>query len=609
MATPNEKRNRSRAKRGSRRRLTAGSFLLSRTSKLSARCTHAFEHGFASGLLCGAQGMENMLRTGFFSWISNKIGWKENICQPFRKAVATGAHESGFYAWAETLRHAFLHTKARFFGIAGVVFSLYTAFIFLAKQFMGWGFGAASPADLLTAAVVLFCSVFFLFFGKPLCAVLSGSNLFFRAAVGVLGIDPAAFRQDTERVSARGGLAFVAGTVLGIFTLFFRPHAVVLNLLALLFLVCIPAVPEMGLLAAVIVLPFSPLRYTALLAAVSLLGYFQKCLRLKRTLHFGIPELFMVLCVGAGALSAATTGDVYLLKRMLLFACIWFLTVNLIATERLFRSYMAAIMYGGIVTLLFTATARLDMYWSPYVNLYFLPDGLDGTVLKCYLMMMMPIALMHIGRRSGFSLFVLVVLNAYLTGSVWACAGVFAAFLLYLAFAKGAWFGTALTGTLTASAVGLLVGDRLGALGKGFSETAGALVKTYGFSGVGSGNSALVAAALANGLMPDGFAASLYTRLILDGGVIFLLLFVLCAFFALQRLSAAVRAVREDRKKLALCGGVAASAVLFLIAGTVTDVWSDLRVWGVFWCLCPAASLTGTLYGFEQDKEVGMQWL
>ena len=129
MATPNEKRNRIRTGKGSRRKLTAGSFLLSRIAKVSARCTHAFEYGIASKVLCSAQSMENTLRTGFCSWLSDKIGLRENVSAPFKKAVATGAHESVIYAWADALRHAFLHTKARFFGIAGTILCWILAFV------------------------------------------------------------------------------------------------------------------------------------------------------------------------------------------------------------------------------------------------------------------------------------------------------------------------------------------------------------------------------------------------------------------------------------------------------------------------------------------------
>lgn len=609
MATPNEKRNKNRTGRNFRRRLTSGSFLLSRISKVSARCTHAFEYGLASKLLCSAQSMENTLHTGFFSWISDKIGLRENIAAPIKKAVATGAHDSGIYAWVGALRHAFLHTRARFFGIAGLVFSLYATFIFFAKQFMGWSFGVKSPTDLLVSAVVLLCSVFLMFFGKPLCTVLSESKICSCVLIDILGIDPAMLAHNSQKRETRGGLAFVTGTVLGILTLLFRPHEVLFASGALLFCICIPAVPEMGLLAAVLLLPFAPLQYTSVLTALALFGYFQKLFRLKRAFRFGVPELFMLLCLGAGALSAVTTGDTHVFDRMLLFGCIWFLTVNLITTERLFRKYIAAILYGGTVTLLLTAIARLSAYWSPYVNLHFLPDGLSGTVLKCYLIMMLPVAFLHIGRKTGFALFVLILLNTYLTGSAWACVGLVAAFLIYLAFAKGAWFGTALTSVVSFPAIAVYAGDRLSSVGKGFSETATLLVQKYALTGVGSGNGVLTAAALAVGLVPDGFSAPLYTRLLLDGGVVLLLLFLLCAFFALQRLLTAMRATREDKKKTTLCGGIAASLVLFLIAGTVTDVWSELRLWGVFWCFCAAASQTGTLFGLEKEKEVGMQWL
>lgn len=615
MATPNEKRQKSREKKTFRRRPGTGSFLLSRMARLSARCTRSFRHGVASKALCSAERTEEALSQGIFARFFEWIGYRELVSGPVVKAVATGACGSMFFAWTEKVRHAFLHTKARFFGIAGLVFALYTAGIFFAKEFMGWGFGKTSPADLCTAAVMLLVSAFLLLCGRPLNVCIGGSGILHRLFVGILGMDPAAFRVGTYKISARGGLAFMVGTAMGIATLFFEPHTVLFAVLALLFCLCIPAVPEAGLLAAVICLPVAPLRLTAFFALLSLVGYVWKFFRLKRVFRFGVPELFLVLTVAASALSAWSTGDYFFLKRMLLFACIWFLTVNLITTERLLRKYISALLYGGLITLFFAAASPIctDLFavldLPEVLETLAFPAAMGETALKCYMLMMTPIALLCAKRRSGFALILLLVLNAYLLGSSWVCIGLFLAMLLYTALSRGAWVGTAVTGIVAVPAVAVLLGDRLGSLASGFSQTAQTLAGKYLFTGVGSGNAAITLAALAEGLRIDGFATGLYIRLILDGGIALLLLFVAAVFFALQRLFTCLRVCGENKQNRALFGAVAASVILFLLAVGVTDVWNDLRVLGIFFCLCPVASLTGSLYGFEQEKETDGQWM
>lgn len=613
MATSADKRTKSKAKKNSRRSRGAGSFLLSRTSRLSARITWSFRQGLLSKVFCTADRVEDSLHGGLTTTVSETAGLRDLVVTPVKKAVAVGASRSVLFARGDGLRRAFLHTKARFFGIALLVFALYSAGIFLAKEYVGLGLGAASPMDLYTAVASLTVSIFLLFCGKPMSTFLGDSRIFSHIFIGILGMDESAFRADDEKTAAHGGIAFVVGTVAGVLTLIFHPHLILLFVLGGMFCLCIPAVPEMGLMSAVILLPFAPLRYTAFLVLMAFVGYLLKLIRLKRVLHFGAPELFLTLTVGVCALSAWNTGDLFFLKRMLLFGCIWFLTVNLITTGRLLRKYISAIVYGGLLTLTIAAGGRLlSLVELPGIlGDIILPTVMGGTVLKSYLMMMTPFALMLSARRSGLALMLLILANGYFTGSLWVFAGIFLAILAYAVFAHGAWAGATITGLTAISLAVSFGGNRLGGLAVGFSDTAREIAWRYFWTGVGSGNGALNAAALAEGLRLDGNAVSLYTRLILEGGVLLLVLFLACVFLAGQRLFTTLREFMngQEKQRTILCGTVVASAVMFLLGAAVSDVWSDLRILGVFFCICPVASLAGTLFGFEPEKEEERQWL
>ena len=614
MATSTEKRTKRKAERSYRKRKSSGSFLLSRISRMSARCTWAFRRGLLSRLFCRGDKAEQCLRTGLAATALEKIGYRDLISKPVKKAVAAGSWQSVLFARADGLRRAFLHTKARFFGIALMVFAVYAAGIYIAKELMDIGFSGGSPWDLVTAGILLPVSVYLLFCGKPLYRFLGDSRMISHLLVDILGMDPAAFRGGEDRITTRGGLAFMAGAVAGILTLFVPPVRIVLTLLILLFLFCIPAVPEIGLLTAVILLPLTPLRYTAFFAALSGFGYLIKFFRLKRTFRFGVPEVMMVLTVAAFGLSGVSTGDFFWFKRMLLFGCIWFLTVNLVTTERLLRKYMTAVVYGGVIVLLLTLVGRL----STLVELPAALQGirlpatlLSGGELKCYMLMLTPFALMHGGRRIGFLLLLLLCGNVYLMGSLWMAAGLLLGVLLYAALGHGAWCGSAIVGTAACAAGVAMVGDRLGNLATSFSSSAWELIRRFPWTGVGAGNGTVLTAALAEGLRPDGFASNLYMRMLLDGGVILLILFVGCVFFSWQRLCTALRGYvnGEEKRRTALCGTVLASSILFLLSAGVIPFGADMRVLGLFFCLCPVASLTGTLYGFDDKKEDVQQWI
>lgn len=613
----------SRRTRGSsRRRSGETGFLLSRTSKLSARCVASLRDGIASKVFCSADRTDEAFRNGFGARLLQSIGFRETVSGPLRMEIAAGAEKSPLFALMERVRRTFLHTRARFFGIAGVVFALYTTGIFLTKRYVLPGIGTADPSDLCTAAVTLLISLLLLFCGRPINVFCANSGLFKRIFVDTLGFCPEDLRQGTERVSAHGGIAFVVGTLLGLTTVWFAPHRVLLFLFAALFCFCIPASPETGLLTAVFLLPFAPLRVTGFLTMLASVGYLQKYFRLKRVFRARLPECLMLLTVGVCGLSALTGGDAFVFLRISLFGCLWMLATCLLTTEKLFRAYHASLIFGGIATLLLSAL-RLSYPLLSGLLPAFLPEwtltlslpgelfrsGLANDVLGCYLVVLLPVALARGKCRSGVATLCLIAINAVLLRSPWTLLGLFLALLLYAAFAHGAPAGAALAGCVGFPVMGFALGERLGNIASGFSAEAKLLAQKYFFTGVGSGDGALTAAALANGLLPDGFAAGLYTRLVLDGGVVTLLLFAGCAFCALQRLFTCMRK-ETGRARMRRFGGIAAASVLFLFAAAVTNVWADLRILGIFWCLCPAASLTGDLYGYQREREAWEeQWI
>ena len=100
-------------------------------------------------------------------------------------------------------------------------------------------------------------------------------------------------------------------------------------------------------------------------------------------------------------------------------------------------------------------------------------------------------------------------------------------------------------------------------------------------------------------------------RMLLDGGILLLVLFAVCVFFSWQRLFTCLREYvnGEEKRRTVLCGTVIASSLLFLLAAGVVPFGADMRVLGLFFCLCPVASLTGTIYGFDRKKEDAQQWI
>lgn len=583
--------------------------ILSFLDNISARIYWSFGHGFASGLFCGAEKSEQALENCLAVKAMDKTGLRENVTVPYRKAVASGMWESRLLVLADRLRVAFFHTRARFIGIIGFLFSAYSVAGFLLKYYLSFSYGQTSLTDLALGAVGLLCSILLLFAGKPIGSFLSESRVFGRVFIGVLGIDSNSLRlQENERITSRGGLAFVLGSAMGIAAIFLSPHRILFATLQILFVLLVLAVPETGLLTSVLALPFAPLVFTAHMVAVSLLSYALKFFRLKRTFQMRVPELLMLLTVFAVFLAGASSGDYSQFCYALLFGSIWVLTVNLIKTGTLYRKYVACLMYGGTITLLISAAKYILGLFSLEEWIRYLPEWtLSENVLGAYLLILIPITLLHGKRWSGLLTLALIGVNAYFLGSMWVILGILFSILLYIIFAYRATCEAVVLGAITIPITVTWMGDRLAGFTTAISETAKSLCAEYWLTGVGSGNHVLQLATATNGLSPDGFTMNLYMRLLLEGGLPELVLLLLSTGAALQFAFTAIRNSRNVNA-MRICGGIATAVLMLLVCGFAVDIWSDIRIIGLLWCLCPAASLSRDLYGrvtANQDNSKG----
>lgn len=597
-------------KTGSRlfRRLRANSVFLSASGRLSARISWSLTHGVASGVLCGADRVERAWRNGLLMRGVRSLQKADASSATFRKAVAVGADRSRIFALTAKLRRAFLHTRVRFFGIVGLFSALYAIGGLVLSYYFGMAYGAYTLADPIVAACLLLASVPLLFSGKPVNRACRENRLLSWLFLRVLGVDPASVREDPgERVSARGGLAFVFGTTLGLLSVFFSPARVLAVTASVLFCAIVLCVPEVGLMAAVILLPVAPLSATAMAACGAAVSYFSKFLRLKRNFRFGAGEAFLLLCVLAFWAAAWSGGETETAKPVLLYGLLWILTVNLVKTEALFRKFLSCLLYGGIFTLLLPAATGLLERFAPAAWQIALPEwGLSPTVLRCYLLTLLPIALFSAKRFAGFACLGLSAALGYLLGDPWLWLGALLVALFYFAVAHRAAIGAAVAGVLTVPLVVSAFGSGMGTLNAGLSHAPGVLLHRFWLTGIGAGEKAITSAAGACGVLLDGVSCGLYSRILLEGGIVQLIAFALTAGFALQCMGCCLQKepIPLVRK---ICGGLAAGAAAFLVSAGFTDVFSDLRVLGVFFCICAAMTIPRGLYaGAEQSDEAAL---
>ena len=592
-------------KTGSRffKRLRSNSILLSASGKLSARISWSLTHGAASGVLCGSDRIERAWQNSLPMRGIRTLDKADHTSSSFRKAVAVGAERSVLFGLTEKIRRAFLHTRVRFFGIAGLLAALYAIGGFVLSRYFGLGTNGYTLTDLVVAACLLPVSVPLLFSGKPINRQVLENRLLSWLFIRVMAVDPASLRENpNERVSAHGGLAFVFGTTLGLAMVFFPPLQVLSVLGALLFGSIILCVPEAGLLTAVVLLPAVSFSATAMVAIATAISYFGKFLRLKRNFRFGAGELFVTLCVLTFWLAAWSSGNTETAQTVLVYGLLWLMTVNLVKTEALFRKFLSCLLYGGILTLMIPAVTGLLTRFAPDTVRFALPEwGLSPTVVRLFLLTLLPIALFSAKRLAGFVTLGLSAVMGYLLGDPWLWFFAWLIVLIYFAVAHRAAVGAAVTGVLTMPLLVSFFGNTMGVPETGLSRAPTMLLGRFWLTGVGAGEQPLVSALAACGIFRDGVAGGLYVRLLLEGGVVQLLAFALVAGFSVQRVC---RLLREEPAPFVrkICGGMLTGSCAFLLAAGFTDVFSDLRVLGVFFLLCAVMTVPLDLYGGAEEN-------
>lgn len=588
-----------------RGRLRSGSFLLTRTSRLSARIAWSFEHGVLSGALCASEKIEeawrNSLLMRFFRWLTGS-----EPASAFRKIVASEAEESLVFRAAARLKRVFLHTRCRFFGVAGLIGALYAVGGFLLHRYVGLEYGIGQVTGLFVPAALLLFSVPMLFSRLPVCRMCTENRLLSWLLIGMLGMDPASLREDPEEpVGTHGGAAFFVGTLLGLAMVFFRPVAVLAAVGAALFAAVLLCTPEAGLLSAAVLLPIAPREAMSVIVFATAVSWLGKYLRLKRAFRLGAGEAFLVLCLFAFGLAARTGGDSGAFPELLTYAGIWILAVNLLKTPSLYRKFLSALLYGGILFAFRSLLCRVLLDGALLGGIFLplaaelpfaLPDtGMTLAGTECFLLMLLPLTLLRGKSLSGFVSLVLIGANAFLIGDLRLYLGLLFGALAYIAVAHRAAAGAALTGAVTVPALLSVFGGSLGALPIAFSRAGKELAERHWLTGVGTGERMLRLASHADGIVFDGAVCGLYRGLLVTGGIPCLVAFLLPAVFALQCLFCCLR--REPEPDIRqMCGGLLVCWAVFLIAGAFADVFSELRLLGLFWSVCAAMTVPRALF-------------
>jgi hypothetical protein len=564
-------------KQGTAKRLVQESLILSCTRFLSSRFVRIFESGFASPLINSAETVDAFAREKVTGPLYRKIGMKKNFSMPMRNAVASFIDNNRVTKLFASLRSAFLNATFRSLGIFFLTFGIYAAAVFLLKSYVSLNIGTgADITDICVASITALAGVLFILFGdKGVLAVVGKSRIVGGLISRNLGVnDSSLMRYASCNPKTHAGFGFLLGSLFGLVTIFVQPATMLLLLLAVAVATVIVHIPEFGLLLAVMVFSFTPVRLVATIVCITFLSYIIKCLRLKRNFRFGSADaivllMFLVMYFTSTVFEGTTSGEYYIL----VFTAVYFLAKNLLCSKILvvqaFNALCSGLTLGIVLYILGDFAFLISHDHLANAALVLAQNTLQADVLAMLTVCVLPIALSAssatLGNTARNRFVFCALMGAFVIDSGLFYILLAVSVLVYITFAHKAPCGALLFGAIIVPPLLVITSDYT-------LSTAVSVGRT-----VFDGSLELEASnAFAN------FWSGFYD--ISNGATV--VLFISALILILQR---AFRAASISHG-----GTVSASAVMTVVCMSLFNPFSDLRSLVAMWFIL---GLCGAVYG------------
>lgn len=445
---------------GTLKRLFRESLILSSTRFVSSRVFRFFESGLVSPLLTSVQKVDRFIRNNATNPLLEKTELRKKFIMPVRNGFASLLSRSRIMNKISALRSALLGSSLRSIGIFLFTFGIYATAIFILKRYVDLGFGEADTDDLSVSAITVLVGMLFTLFGdKSVLASLGNGRIIGAMLSGSLGVNESTLnRIGTVKPPTAALTSFLLGSLFGVSTLFFRTWTIIFGLAVVILVVTIMCIPEFGLLLAVSTLSFLPLKYTSVIAFLTLVSYLIKCLRLKRNFRFGTADSIMLLFFIALFFSMISSGGSLNNGEIdiLIFVSLYFAARNMICTERLvyqtFNALCNGLCVGMILYLIGEYATKI-----PHVHFRAVAQTLSENVMEPDMLAMLIVATLPfvissytaLGTKQPEILFAVMLVGCVAVSDSFVLAAmVLCVFFLYIALvyraACGAMFGAAI---------------------------------------------------------------------------------------------------------------------------------------------------------------------
>lgn len=548
---------------------------------------------------------------------------KKTFFNQIRRKISLAIDKSVLIARLERIPEHMLGLNMRMYGTFFLVFGFYSVGMALLKYVI---VGDLVDADAFIAgALMVVIAIPMLFVKKSLAWVLRKSAVCHLIFVRLLRIHEDKFYLRKERDNSKYSIALVLGMLLGMATYVVSPVNLIGLGVMLIAIGMVLSLPEVGIMGMLATIPFlSAFHHPTLLLAsgvfLTLVSYFVKYLRGKRTMRYGFISVFVALFSGVVLLGGVVSiGGVASLESALVYFIIlqvFNLVINLFRTRDDCRHALSVMAVSGIVAAWYgviqyllgrTTQNWIDTEMFAYIEgratSFFDNPNVFGTYLILLLPFVFVFVLYSVGAKKKFlSLFSVAVSIVALvwTWSRGAWLGAMAGAVIFFLIFSYKTIRLMMAGTLCLPLIGSVlpqsVVDRFLSIGNmGDSSTyyrvytwrgVMRMLRQVWFSGVGVGQAAfeqvypLFAYA---GMQATPHAHNLLMHIMGETGIAgVLVLTVVIVLFAQLCISSIVKLGGEERMTVAagLCGIVST-----LVMGLADNIWYNYRVFFAFWCV------------------------
>lgn len=586
-------------KKGFIKRLFAESLILSCLGRISSRLICFFKKSIFSLLLTGCAISDEAMAQGVAGRFFKKRQAYTRFILPVKRNFSASVEEGVIVRYYRKLLQAVLYTPVRTYGAFFATYGIYVGLIYVVKHYEN--LSDITVSTLQSSCVIMLLSFPLMFVGKPLISLVGGSTFVSSIFAGYVDFS----RFDKEKRPNAIGTALGLGSALGVLTFFSDEKRMLAFLAASVFALAVFHYPELGFFTAALVFPFVSKEAVCVLLAVTLLSYFFKVLRGKRSFRLNSASVFVaMLCISF--LFAALRGGEEKAWFAFSMCALYLLAVNLIATPALLRKSITTLALGlGICITVFAvqvfvlALEGSDFFtavksscsvfesshaFAGYLVLMlpmmFCKANKSGLFYKgvTYLIFVASIAYSVMMKHTALAVLSAVGVTAYLAIST---RRVFRPLVLSFGLPIGGLFFSAVPITYT----GMGVYDSMAGWASAVAASA-----PHIFLGVGMSEASVK-------LVFEGNSCNMFLQILLECGLAGFILLALAVVFAMQRIYGSLSKVGTQNRIVTAASG--ASALVGFVLACGTNLWNSTELCYIFW-LC--LGIAGAAYRLRKDE-------